>query len=88
MGFGDSGLFRALSNQLDLVGLHLLGSMVFDGVLGGVVSTHRVGSGGVSSCTFDVCEREAGSGGLTNPSLVVDVVILLLIELAVPGRPS
>jgi hypothetical protein len=40
MTFGDSGLFNALSNQLDLVGLHR-----FDG-LGGDVSSAG------SSCTF------------------------------------
>lgn len=89
LGFGDSGLFKALSSQLDFVGLHLLGSMVFDGLLGGVVSIRKDGSVEVSSwLTFGVCEREAGSEGLTNPSLVVDVVILLLMELEVPGRPS
>lgn len=49
LGFGDSGLFRALSSQLDFVGLHLLGSIVFDGLLGGVVSIRKEGSAGISS---------------------------------------
>jgi hypothetical protein len=38
-GFGESGLFKALSNQLDLLGLHLLGSMVLDGLTGSVASS-------------------------------------------------
>ena len=38
LGLGDSGLFRALSSQLDLVGLHRLGSMVFEGLVSSVVS--------------------------------------------------
>ena len=33
-GLGDSGLFNALSNQLDLVGLHRRGSIVLDGLVG------------------------------------------------------
>jgi hypothetical protein len=37
-GFGDSGLFSALSNQLDFVGLHLLVSPSLEGLLGGVTS--------------------------------------------------
>jgi len=37
-GFGDSGLFSALSNQLDFVGLHLRVSLGLEGLLGGVVS--------------------------------------------------
>jgi len=57
-------LFNALSSQLDFVGLHLLGSIVLDGLVGGVVSA-RVD---VSVGTFPwpvlipkgVCVREAG----------------------------
>lgn len=49
LGFGDSGLFRALSSQLDFVGLHLLGSMVFEGLEGGGVSG-RFGVASGSSC--------------------------------------
>jgi hypothetical protein len=37
-GFGDSGLFSALSNQLDFVGLHLRVSPSLEGLLGGVIS--------------------------------------------------
>ena len=89
LGFGDSGLFRALSSQLDFVGLHLFESIAFDGLLGGVVSMRKGCSAKVSSwLALGVCDREAGSGGLTNPSLDVEAVIVLLMELAVPGRPS
>ena len=37
-GFGESGLFKTLSSQLDFVGLHRLVSMVFEGLEGGVAS--------------------------------------------------
>lgn len=37
-GFGDSGLLRALSNQLDLVGLHRLESIVLEGLVGSLPS--------------------------------------------------
>lgn len=37
-GFGESGLFKALSNQLAFVGLHLLESIVLEGLDGGVLS--------------------------------------------------
>ncbi len=37
-GLGDSGLFSAASSQLeDFVGLHLRGSMVLEGLTGGLV---------------------------------------------------
>jgi hypothetical protein len=83
-------LFNALSSQLDLVGLHLLGSIVLEGLVGGVVSA-RVG---VSVEAFSwsilvsngVCVREAGKEGFANVSLAVDAVIQLFIELDVPGR--
>lgn len=38
-GLGESGLFRAVSNQLALVGLHRRGSMVLDGLTGIVTSS-------------------------------------------------
>src|SRR5271154_7579141 len=38
LGFGESGLFRALSSQLAFVGLHRRLSINFEGLLGGVVS--------------------------------------------------
>jgi hypothetical protein len=37
LGFGDSGLFSAVSSQLAFVGLHLLVSIVFVGLEGGVI---------------------------------------------------
>lgn len=44
-GLGDSGLLRAASSQLeDLVGLHLRGSIVLDGLDGGVFSSSGSGS--------------------------------------------
>ncbi len=93
LGLGDSGLFRALSSQLDFVGLHLLGSMVFEGLEGGVLSS-CFDAPAKLSCSpvltpIGVCVREAGSEGLTNTSFVVDmveVVMLLLMEFPVPGR--
>lgn len=42
--FGESGLFSADSSQLDFVGLHLLGSIVLEGLEGGE-ATSRPGSG-------------------------------------------
>lgn len=86
-------MFNALSSQLDFVGLHLLGSMVFDGLIGGLDSflAGESVSGVVSWPNFvswGVWEREAGSAGLINTSLFVDAVMLLLIELEVPWRPS
>ncbi len=83
-------MFRALSSQLYLVGLHLLGSMVLDGLEGSVVSPW----GGV--CTelspwpilipIVFCVLEAGREGFTKPSSLVDVVVELLMEFEVPGR--
>jgi hypothetical protein len=89
-GFGDSGLFKALSSQLDFVGLHLLGFIVLDGLVGGVVSSRmdwfpEAFSGPLLELG-NACDREAGNEGFTNTSLFVDVVVLLLIELDVPGR--
>jgi hypothetical protein len=83
-------LFNALSSQLDFVGLHLLESIVFDGLVGGVFSAWVVISAEASSWSKwipkGVCVREAGSDGFANTSLAVDVVMLLLIELDVSGR--
>ena len=85
MGFGDSGLFNALSSQLDLVGLHLLESPVLVGLNGRAASEVLLDSG-VVLLPVGVRERVGGRAGLTKPSPVVDVVMLLLIELEVPGR--
>lgn len=90
LGLGVSGLFNALSNQLDFVGLHLFGSMVLDGLEGtGVSGRGAVASKGSLSPALlrDVWDREAGRLGFVNlsSSFVVDVVMLLLIELGVLG---
>ncbi len=83
-------MFNALSSQLDFVGLHLLGSMVFDGLVGGVLSACvGVLAEASSSSIFTpvgVCVRPAGSAGFATTSPAVDVVVLLLTELEVPGR--
>ncbi len=87
---GDSGFFRALSSQLDLVGLHLLGSMVLDGLEGGVVSPWVVVCTELSPwpilIPIRVCVLEAGREGFIKPSSLVDVVVELLMEFEVPGR--
>lgn len=70
-GFGESGLFSALSSQLDFVGLHLLGSAVFVGLVGGDASERVATSGEISGVTLRLCGvllREAGRAGLTNTS--------------------
>ena len=88
-GLGDSGLLSALSSQLDFVGLHLLDSNVFDGLEGGGVCTRASCSTGTLSWSGltpkGVCVRGVGRAGLAKLS-VVDVVMLLFIELEVPGR--
>jgi len=61
--------------------------MVFEGLVGSMSRS----PGGFSEpdlLSSGVCEREAGNEGLTNPSLFVDAVKLLLTELAVSGRSS
>lgn len=91
-GLGDSGLFKALSSQLDFVGLHLLGSIVLDGLIGTGLSGRGAAFSEVASSVAllerEVCEREAGSVGLTKLPLLsfADAVKLLLIELGVLGR--
>lgn len=70
-GFGEAGLFSALSNQLDFVGLHLLGSAVFVGLVGGDASERVATSGEISGVTFKLCGvlvREAGRAGFINTS--------------------
>ncbi len=83
-------MFKALSSQLDFVGLHLLESIVFDGLVGGVlwalVGVSMEDSSWSVRIPEGVCVREAGCDGFTNTSLVVDAVMLLLMELDVPGR--
>ena len=50
--FGDSGgLFKALSSQLDFVGLHLLGSIVLDGLRGIAESPNDVSIVGAGAAT-------------------------------------
>lgn len=62
MGFGDSGLFRAASSQLeDLVGLQRLGSIVLEGLVGGVVRSGSSGLGAVGSVVFVSMDIAAGS---------------------------
>jgi hypothetical protein len=85
-GFGESGLFSALSSQEALVGLHLRLSMVFEGLTGGVASA-SVSLAMIVSLSFitgDISDRFAGLEGFAK-SLVVAAVIELLIELALPG---
>jgi hypothetical protein len=91
MGLGDSGLLRALSSQLDFVGLHLLdgeGSAAFEGLLGGgvLVLVDDSFSSSVFATDIEVWVRGIWRGGLTELSLFVDIVIPLRIELEVPGR--
>ena len=83
-------MFNARSSQLDLVGLHLLGSIVFDGLVGGVLSA-CVGvlaeaSSWSSSNPVGVFVRPAEIEGFVIRSFDVDVVVLLLTELEVLGR--
>jgi hypothetical protein len=78
-------LFNALSSQLDFVGLHLLESIVLVGLKGKDASELVLSSGAVLIPDGER-ERDGGNAGLTNPSSVVEVVMLLLIELDVPGR--
>lgn len=60
---GDSGLLRALSSQLALVGLHRRASSVFEGLRDSSVS----GGGGGVVGRFDC--RTGDSGGLSSCSL-------------------
>jgi hypothetical protein len=84
-GLGESvGLLIALSSQLDLVGLHRFGSIVFEGLTGR--SSSFSGDLGLfaSGVRLDL-EIFKGSGGLTKPSFVVDSARPLMVP-EVPSR--
>lgn len=92
LGLGESGLFRALSSQLDfvgdLVGLHLPLSPSFGGLAGGVVSIwSSLGGSSLRSLeSEDICDREAGSAGFINPSFLPEFMREFFAEPDVPGR--
>ena len=85
MGFGDSGLLRADSSQLDFVGLHLRGSIVLDGLVGGEASSPVSEGVAWSACLSPWLELGLDVG-VTEPSLSMLPTTGRERALAWPGR--
>lgn len=101
LGLGDSGLFNADSSQLDFVGLHLLESMLLDGLTGGVglLTSSSCGAGaGLISILSDsagfsegkasspCCPPSSSGGWLGERSIEVPRIILAGLDLEPPVR--